>query len=138
MDERFNRLRVLVVEDHEFQRMMLERTLRTLGAGTVRGAANGVQATSMLREPGTRFDIVITDLMMPDVDGIELIPIVGREAAGASLVLSSADEARLLAAAEIAKAHRVPVLGVLPKPITPDTLRPLLDRYLADSATPDG
>jgi CheY-like chemotaxis protein len=122
-------LRFLIVEDHQFQRLMLERALRVLGADSILGATNGAEAMRVLG--AAPVDIVITDLMMPDVDGIELIPMLRKNAAGVAVILSSSDASSLLVAAEIARAHGLALLGAVDKPITPDKLRPLLDRYLA-------
>ncbi|MDB5946136.1 MAG: response regulator receiver (CheY-like) modulated diguanylate phosphodiesterase domain [Ramlibacter sp.] len=128
-----NKLRFLIVEDHEFQRVMLKQALLALGAEIVHSAGNGLQAMDFLRDPGTPVDIVITDLMMPEVDGIELIPLLGRAAKNVALVFASSAEGTIGAAVEIAKAHGVFVLGTLTKPITPDKLRQLLDQYVARS-----
>lgn len=126
-------LDVLVVEDHDFQRNMLEQALRTLGAVRITGVANGKAAIRRLRAGDIRFDIVITDLRMPEVDGIELIPLLRQTAPGVAVVLASVDSASLEMAAVIARAHRVPVLGAIEKPVTPDKLRPLLAQYLAQA-----
>ncbi len=125
-------LSFLIVEDHAFQRTLLEQMLRALGAVQVRSVANGKEAIKALREGPARFDIVITDLMMPEVDGIELIPMFKQAPHRAALVLASVDSASLAMAEAIARAHGVPVLGAIAKPITPDKLRPLLDQYLAE------
>ena len=123
-------LSFLIVEDHDFQRMMLERTLRTLGAVSIQSAANGAEALRHLRaSPGT-VDIVMTDLMMPDVDGIELIAALKKECVGASIVFTSANESMLEIAIAIAEGHGMPVLGAVRKPVTPETLRPLLEAYV--------
>src|SRR3954463_7731771 len=92
MQERLSTVRILVVEDHQFQRQMVERALRTLGAGTVLSAANGAEAIRALRTPGTDIDIVITDVMMPEVDGIELIPMLRKASERVALILSSSQE----------------------------------------------
>jgi CheY-like chemotaxis protein len=121
----------LIVEDHPFQRTMLEQVVRSLGARTVHSATNGAEAVRVLRDPARHVDIVITDLMMPDVDGIELLPLLRQSAAGVSLVLTSADEAVLLTAAEIARAHGITLLGAIDKPLTAAKLQPLIDAYVA-------
>jgi CheY-like chemotaxis protein len=112
---------------------MIEQVLRSLGADSIHGAANGKEAMRLLRS--TSIDVVISDLMMPDVDGIELIPMLCTLGDSVSLILCSSDEACLHTAMAIARASGVRLLGGLPKPVTPDRLRPLLQGYLDDSPT---
>ena len=136
MENEIGSLRFLIVEDHEFQRQLLERALAGFGAASVHSAANGVQAMRVLRDPASQIDIVISDVMMPEVDGIELIAMLRQAAANVALVLSSADTASLNAAEAIARGQGLNVLGAIGKPITPDKLRPLLDHYLAQRQRP--
>lgn len=124
-------LRFLIVEDHPFQREMLEQTLRVLGAENILCATNGAEALRVLR--GAKVDVVITDLMMPDLDGIELIPRLHKDSKDVAVILSSSDEASLLTAAAIAQAQGLRLLGAVDKPITPDKLRPLLEGYASAS-----
>ena len=124
-------IRFLIVEDHPFQREMLEQTLRVLGAVNILCAANGAEALRVLRS--ATVDVLITDLMMPDLDGIELIPRLRKDSETVAVILSSSDEASLLTAAAIAQAHGLRLLGAVDKPITPDKLRPLLERYASGS-----
>ncbi|HET8748044.1 MAG TPA: response regulator [Ramlibacter sp.] len=128
-------LHVLVVEDHEFQRMMLERALRSLGVEQIRSAANGAEAMRLLRA-APAVDIVITDVVMPDVDGLELIPKLRAVAGSASLVFLSSEDWTLAVGSEIAKGHGLAVLGALGKPITPQKLLPLLEAHLQLRANP--
>jgi CheY-like chemotaxis protein len=124
-------LSFLLVEDHAFQRALIERMLQNLGVGEVAVAANGKEALRLLRERRSRFDIVLTDLMMPEVDGIELIPELKLASPGVALVLASVDPSSLAMAATIARGHGVPVLGTIHKPITPDKLLPLIEAWRA-------
>lgn len=119
-------LAFLIVEDHELHRLTLERTLRSLGAVSILAAANGAEAIRVLRASQCRVDVVITDLMMPDVDGIELLPMLEREFPDLALVLTSSSKDILLAAAAIAEGHGLKILGSLVKPVTAGDLRPLL------------
>jgi CheY-like chemotaxis protein len=125
-------LSFLIVEDHAFQRTMLEQMVRGLGAEQVRSVANGKEAMQLLRGGGERYDIVITDLMMPEVDGIELIPMLKKAARPVALVLASVDQASLEMAALIARGQGLRVLGTIAKPVTPDKLRALVERYPAN------
>ena len=61
---------ILLVDDYEFIRTILERMLQQLGYQNLRMAADGVDALHLLR---TRpIDLVITDYHMPEMDGIDL------------------------------------------------------------------
>ena len=61
---------ILLVDDYEFIRTILERMLQQLGYQNLRMAADGVDALHLLR---TRpVDLVITDYHIPEMDGIGL------------------------------------------------------------------
>ena len=60
---------ILVVEDDPDVRAMVARLLGTIG--TVTAVANGVEALAVLRG-GTTTDLVVTDVMMPLMDGVTL------------------------------------------------------------------
>ncbi|NWF91639.1 MAG: response regulator [Syntrophaceae bacterium] len=62
--------RILIVEDDEFSRGAIEKLLRSSGYG-IRSCANGGDAVMCLNKEC--FDILITDLHMPGMDGFELI-----------------------------------------------------------------
>lgn len=62
--------RILVVDDETPQMKALCNTLRDEGYATV-GFSSASQALAMLREQ--RFDLLLTDLMMPEMDGITLL-----------------------------------------------------------------
>ena len=62
--------RVLVVDDEEMERAYLETVLGASGHD-VRVAADGKQALRAVSEGG--IDVVVTDLFMPNCDGLELI-----------------------------------------------------------------
>jgi two-component system sensor histidine kinase/response regulator len=64
-------MRVLLVEDNEVNRMLAIAQLGMLGA-TVQVAADGAEALAALGQ-ATRFDLVLTDIQMPRLDGMELV-----------------------------------------------------------------
>ena len=68
--------RVLVVDDEEIVRDSCQRVLTEAGY-TVRTAANGRDALRACRNE--RFDVMLTDLRMPDMDGIDVIRAVASE-----------------------------------------------------------
>lgn len=61
---------ILVVDDEEDVRVMLKTALNRNGC-QVSTAASGREALALYKNEG--FDLVITDLVMPDVSGIDLI-----------------------------------------------------------------
>ncbi len=65
---------VLIVDDEVFIRDALQLYLETLGF-TVQAAENGEQALEIFTDPLTSVDLVILDLVMPGIAGIELLKI---------------------------------------------------------------
>ena len=63
-------LSILVIDDQPFFRVLLTEVLRTLGVGTVTVATDGEDGYAAFHD--IRPDIVVTDWMMPKLNGIEL------------------------------------------------------------------
>ncbi len=61
---------ILLAEDNEAAQMVGKRTLEKIGH-RVRIAKNGWQALEMLYAEGARFDLVLMDVEMPQMDGLE-------------------------------------------------------------------
>jgi EAL domain-containing protein (putative c-di-GMP-specific phosphodiesterase class I)/FixJ family two-component response regulator len=124
------RLSFLVVEDHEFQRSMLVKMLNALPAKAVYSAADGHAALGVLRGLAAPIDVIVSDLDMPRMDGMELMRHVGTEWPGSSLIVASALSRDLLASIEtMASAYRVNLLGIIEKPVTPRKLEELLSLH---------
>lgn len=88
-----------------------------------------------LETPVDDQDIILLDLSMPEMDGIEVIRRLSESHCGASIILISGhDNSVLLAAEKLAKAHQLPVLGSLTKPIH----RANFDKLLAKDPQPKG
>src|SRR5580700_10576936 len=64
------RMRVLIVEDHAPTRMAMSRLIRQTGADVVT-ARDGEEGLGYLLTQ--RFDVLLTDLRMPKMDGFELL-----------------------------------------------------------------
>lgn len=61
---------ILIVEDDQFTRDIYKETLSEDGFDIVT-AANGVEGLAKAQEGG--YDLVLLDIMMPDIDGLELL-----------------------------------------------------------------
>ena len=127
---RAGELRFLVVEDHGFQRWTLELLLQNLGARTVFSAQDGNEALEVLRHIDPPIDVVVTDLNMPGMDGIEFIRHAGDIGCGAAFILASEQDRSLVSSvARMASAYGVQVLDAMQKPVTAGKLRHALDGY---------
>ncbi len=65
-------MKILIVDDVEVNRDILEDILTNAGFATVT-AENGVQAMELLRQDYLAYDVVLLDLMMPEMDGFAVM-----------------------------------------------------------------
>lgn len=101
------------------------RLLRALGVTEVRSAENGVEALALLdADPA---DVMICDLVMPGMDGVELLRHVGARELHPAVILMSGVERRVLQTAEqLAHVHRLNLLGTIEKPPSRERLAALI------------
>ncbi len=118
--------RVLVVDDEQNQRDILEMILESEGYEPVT-AANGQRALDVARTQV--FDAVLTDLKMPDLDGITLLTELQKAQPAASVVLMTA-HGTITSAVD---AMRKGALDYLQKPIERDVLLVVLGRAIERS-----
>jgi diguanylate cyclase (GGDEF)-like protein len=83
--------RILVVDDSALVRAMVSALLRKVGY-VVREAEDGVKAISMLLEEG--FDVVITDMHMPEKDGFEVLETVRRRSLHTEVIILTGTHAK--------------------------------------------
>ena len=128
-------LTILLVEDHGFQRRLGLRLLADLGLTRLHEAADGFQALDLLRALPDPPDVVLVDLDMPGMDGVEFIGIVAQERLAHSIAVVSAMEPALLHTVQVmAKASGLRVLGCIEKPLTPGKLTTVLSLYESDAS----
>jgi CheY-like chemotaxis protein len=108
---------ILVVEDEPSVREVVRQILTAIGF-RVRVAVDGVSALSALAEPMNAIDGVITDLHMPNMDGIELARKIAVAYPNLGVILASGRLDR----AELAAAEDAPFVAQLEKPFTIERL----------------
>lgn len=109
---------VLVVEDHDFQRRTMLEILASLGVGALLEAADGAGALALV-ENGSRPDVVLCDLDMPGIDGVDFLRALGGRRLDADVVIVSGLEGeRLVAAERAARDAGVRLRGTISKPLT--------------------
>lgn len=131
-------LSVMVVEDHGFQRRMAMRLLGELGLQEVLEAADGQQALDLLQAAGRPPDVVLVDLDLPGMDGIELIGHIAQRRLARSVALASALDAALMNTVQgMARAFGLRVLGAVEKPLTVSKLQDVLELFEAGELDAD-
>lgn len=131
-------LRFLVVEDHEFQRSMMVEMLENLGARSVDEAVDGFSALEVTREIDQSFDIIVTDIDMPGMDGMAFIRRLGEAKVRASLIITSGLDRSLLETVEtMSGAYGMRLLGTVEKPPTPERFAELIGLHWQTKPSPD-
>jgi two-component system, response regulator PdtaR len=118
------RTRVIVADDESLIRMDLREMLTNLGYLVVGEAGDGRSAVNLARE--LRPDIVIMDVKMPDMDGIEAARILTEERIAPVLLLSAYSQQEL-----VQRARQAGVAGYLVKPFRESDLTPAIEVVLA-------
>ena len=62
---------LLVVDDSEFEHQVIARLLKTMEGLRLIFASGGLQAMETVRRESPH--LILTDLIMPDMDGLELV-----------------------------------------------------------------
>ena len=123
-------LHVLVLEDHGFQRRMALRMLSDLGVERIDEASDGAAALALLEQLPTPPDLVLVDLDMPGMDGIEFIGhVAARHLARSIALVSAMDPALINSVQTVARDYGLRVLGSIEKPITAEKLEATLHSY---------
>ena len=113
----------LVVDDDEFSAEVFREMLQQDGLVRVETATNGRRALQALASMKEAPDMLICDLYMPDMDGIEFMAQLGKQHYPGGIVLVSGqniaclDSARLLAIED-----GLNVIGAFTKPLSRDLL----------------
>lgn len=127
------KLRVLIVDDSTIARRMLVAQLKELGVTSVVEAVDGADALEKLKEsnaPGNSpFDLIITDLRMPNMSGSNFINQVNKE-------LDFKNIPKLIASVETDRSTVLEAVlngadGYILKPTTTDVLRGKLEQTFA-------
>ena len=115
--------RILIVEDSGTMRSLIAATLEELGEPVkIDEAENGFEALRLL--PRVEYDLILTDINMPDINGLELVSFVKQDPryAQVPLVIVSTEGSER----DRAKGLELGANGYLIKPFDPDELRAMV------------
>ena len=131
--------RILILDDEPFMLKLLGRMLANLGFTQVTCCDSGRAALASLDSSNKPPDVILLDLNMPEMDGLEFVRHLVERLYGGSLILVSGEDERMLqAAGKLVRAHKISLLGHLRKPVRPEALSALLDQWTPSPLAPPG
>jgi len=127
----FSSLHVMVVEDEEFMRRLATNVLRELGVTTTIIMADGQEALDFLKYGDVRTDLILCDLQMPRMSGLQFLTEVRKGHANCEpdipvIVLTGHAEEETVRAAV-----KVGIDGYLVKPLSVNALSVRMSAIMA-------
>lgn len=123
-------IKILVLDDEPFMLKLLARMLANLGYTSVSIFDNGSAALEQVDDPDHSPNLILLDLNMPEMDGVEFARrLVEHRYAGALILVSGEDERMQQSVEKLVRAHKIPMLGHLHKPASPEGLAALLVKW---------
>ncbi|MDR3416316.1 MAG: EAL domain-containing response regulator [Nevskia sp.] len=115
--------RVLIIDADDAVCLAITDHLRAAGIEDVLTVGDGAQAVRLLNESAP-YTLIISDLLVPRVDGIQLMRLIAaRQTEAAVLFISSAERKLLSSAEDLARTRGLRVLSSLQKPLSPEALQ---------------
>jgi PAS domain S-box-containing protein len=125
--------RVLLAEDNEINQQIAVELLRSAGAQVV-VAGNGREAVEKLAEEGARYDLVLMDIQMPEMDGYEATRRIRAEERFAELPIIAMTAHAMVDDRQ--KAEEAGMNDHISKPIDPDAMFEVLSHYYRQREAP--
>jgi EAL domain-containing protein (putative c-di-GMP-specific phosphodiesterase class I)/AmiR/NasT family two-component response regulator len=120
---------VLVVDDEHFILRTTEAALKHMGFKRIESTDNVENAMDLISSADPPIGLVLSDLNMPGVDGLELLKRFDEMGYRGDILLFSGEDTQTLKMAEsLARARGLSVVGAISKPIEINTLKDMLSR----------
>ncbi|GAA5317442.1 MAG: EAL domain-containing response regulator [Candidatus Pelagadaptatus aseana] len=138
--EHLENISCLLVDDDPFMLKTLSKMLESMGITSIIQTDSAQEALRYIANRNNHIDVVITDLNMPEMDGIQLLRHFGSLGMNFSVILVSGEDPRLLESVRtLGVQQRLAILGTLNKPVRKIDLESLLRTHSpAQHETPDG
>jgi EAL domain-containing protein (putative c-di-GMP-specific phosphodiesterase class I)/CheY-like chemotaxis protein len=129
--------RILLVDDDVHMLEVQQRMLCSMGYPFIITAASGNEALLQLEHDPHSAELIVCDLGMPDMDGIEFLQTLNASTFRGSVILLSGESARLMHSVQrLLGGGQLTILGALTKPASRDAFRTLLECWRPSIATP--
>jgi EAL domain-containing protein (putative c-di-GMP-specific phosphodiesterase class I)/C4-dicarboxylate-specific signal transduction histidine kinase/DNA-binding response OmpR family regulator len=123
-------LKILVLDDEPFMLKLLARMLVSFGYTSISIFENGNAALEHIDDPDNMPGLILLDLNMPEMDGVEFARrLVEHHYVGSLILVSGEDERMLQSVEKLVRTHKISVLGHLHKPPLPAELVALLEKW---------
>ncbi|TYO96285.1 response regulator [Desulfallas thermosapovorans] len=117
-------LRILIVDDATFMRMMIKNIVTKNGFEVVAEAENGAQAVKLYAEH--KPDLVTMDITMPEMDGIEGVKAIKKIDPNAKIIMCSAMGQQSM----VMEAIQAGAMDFIVKPFKQDRILQAIDRVM--------
>jgi EAL domain-containing protein (putative c-di-GMP-specific phosphodiesterase class I)/ActR/RegA family two-component response regulator len=127
-------IRILVLDDEPFMLKLLGHVLANLGFIQVTTCDSGCEALEWIDRSNSPPDLILLDLNMPEMDGVEFVRhLVERYYIGSIILVSGEDERMRQTVEKLVRVHKISILGHLHKPVNPIGLSALLEKWTPPS-----
>jgi EAL domain-containing protein (putative c-di-GMP-specific phosphodiesterase class I) len=127
---------VLIVDDDLFINKVISAQFTKLGFTNLEGITDPLKALDFLRLNIDKVSLVVCDLQMPTLDGIEFVREVAHEGYTGKVILVSGEDPRLLRSAQrLVEAMGLSTLGAIQKPVKLDVLASIFEKEFSAKKT---
>ncbi|PKN10561.1 MAG: DNA-binding response regulator, partial [Deltaproteobacteria bacterium HGW-Deltaproteobacteria-7] len=123
--------KILIVDDELNMRLVLSAMLKKEGC-EVSSAANGIEALQILKS--SKIDVVVTDLKMPDIDGMELLTRISEQYPEIPVIMITAHGSIATAVEALKKG----ALDYITKPFDLDELKSVISKAIKTRTLKEG
>jgi EAL domain-containing protein (putative c-di-GMP-specific phosphodiesterase class I) len=121
--------RIILLDDDPLMLLLISRMLKRLGFENVMACSKGEEALQQLGSDRAPVDLIMLDINMPEMDGVEFIRRLAACRYTGSLVMVSGEGGRVFdSVARLIEAQQLRALGHLHKPVQPEQLAKLLQQ----------